>query len=354
MLGSSQHVFYLGGDNHVHELRWDPAGGWCETDLITTAAEGAPNAAVGSALAGFILGSSQHVFYQGADRHLYELWWDPAGGWRAADLMTATAGDTPNPAVGSALAGYVRRSVQHVFYLDEDGHVHELRWDPSGMWRQTDLMTAAARGAPNAAVGSALIGYPLGNSPHAFYVGTDGHVHELWWDPRSGWRPTDLMTAMDERAPGAAVGGALAGYPLDSGQHVLYVGTDNHVHDLWWDAAGGWRPTDLMAAAGGAPNAALGSVLAGYPLGHSQHVFYVGADSHVYELWRDRASGWHPTDLVMAVARGTPDAVVGSALMGYPLGNSPQVFYVGTDRFVHELWRDPASGWRVTHLVLAV
>lgn len=354
-LGSSQHVFYLGGDNHVHELRWDPAGGWRETDLMTAAADGAPSAAVGSALAGYVRGSVQHVFYLGADRHVHELWWDPASGWRAVDLMTAVAGGAPNAAVGSALAGYPLGVTQHVFYLGGDNHVHELRWDPAGGWHQTDLMTAAVRGAPNAAVGSALIGYPLGNSPHAFYVGTAGHVHELWWDPASGWRPTDLMTAIAESAPNAAVGGALAGYPLDNSQHVFYVGTDNHVHDLWWDRASGWRPTDLMtAAARGAPDAAVGSALAGYPLGHSQHVFYVGTDNHVHELWWDRASGWHPTDLVAAVARGAPDAVAGSALIGYPLGNTPHVLYAGTDRFVHGLGRDPASGWLATHLVLAV
>ena len=66
-------------------------------------------------------------------------------------------------------------------------------------------------------------------------------------------------------------------------QHVVYRGTDGHIHELWWDNAG-WHHNDLTAAAG-AP--ASVSDPAGYMFDAqgTQHVIYRGADSHIHELW---------------------------------------------------------------------
>jgi hypothetical protein len=32
-------------------------------------------------------------------------------------------------------------------------------------------------------------------------------------------------------------------------QHVNYIGVDSHIHELWWDSSG-WHAHDLTAAAG--------------------------------------------------------------------------------------------------------
>ena len=350
-LGISKHVFYVGADSHIHELWWDSGSGWHLNDLMTGVAGGAPNAAVGSALTGYVLDHTQHVFYLGADSHVHDLWRDPGSGWRSNDLMTAAAG-APNAAVGSALTGCTLGNTQHVFYVGADSHVHELWWDPERVWHPNDLMTAVAGGAPNAAVGSALTGHTLGFIQHVFYLGAENHVHELWWDPGSGWHPNDLMTAA-AGAPNAAVGSALTGYAHAIIQHVFYLAADSHVHELRRDPRSGWRSNDLMTAAG-APNAAIGSALTGYVLGNTQHVFYVGEDSRVHELWRDTEGGWHQNDLMTGVAGRAPNAAIGSALTGYVLGNTQHVFYLGADSHVHELWWDPGNGWHPNRLILAV
>ncbi len=351
-LGIIKHVFYVGAGSHVHELWWDSGSGWHLNDLMTGVAGGAPHAAIGSALTGYVLGNTQHVFYLGADSHVHELWRDPGSGWHPNDLMTAAAGAL-HAEVGSALTGCTLGNTQRVFYLGADRHVHELWWDPESGWHPNDLMTATGGEAPNAAVGSALTGYALGIIQHVFYLDAEDHVHELWWDPGSGWHPNDLMTATGGEAPNAAVGGALTGYALGIIQHVFYLGADSHVHELRRDPRSGWHSNDLMMAAG-APNAAVGSALTGYVLGNTQHVFYLGADSHVHELWWDPGSGWHPNDLMTGVAGGAPNAAVGSALTGYVLGNTQHVFYVGADSHVHELWWDQRNGWHPNRLILAV
>jgi hypothetical protein len=90
-------------------------------------------------------------------------------------------------------------------------------------------------------------------------------------------------------APQAAPGSALAAYVSDQDrrQHLIFVGMDAHVHELWWSfAQPGWHATDVSAAAG-ALNAAPGTGLAAYVSdqdGH-QHLIFVGTDAQVHELW---------------------------------------------------------------------
>ena len=69
-------------------------------------------------------------------------------------------------------------------------------------------------------------------------------------------------------------------------QHVVYIafpGGANHIQELWWDIFG-WHRHDLTAAAGTRP--AKGPIAAYvFDAQATQHVVYVGLDSHVYELW---------------------------------------------------------------------
>ncbi|HEX2711624.1 MAG TPA: hypothetical protein VHM88_05290, partial [Candidatus Acidoferrales bacterium] len=182
-----QYGDYIGLTGHAGTFwpSWTDRRGGGPEEVWTADIVAVPDVAAGSALTGFPLGNSQHVFSLGAERHVRELWWDPAIGWRPTDLMTAAAGGAPRAVAGSALAGHTLGITQHVFYLSEDSHVHELSWDPASGWRPTDLMTAA--GTPRASLGSALTSHTLGITQHVFYMSEDGHVYELRWDPASGW-----------------------------------------------------------------------------------------------------------------------------------------------------------------------
>ena len=66
-------------------------------------------------------------------------------------------------------------------------------------------------------------------------------------------------------------------------QHVIFVGSDNHIHELVYKDH--WYDTDLTQSAG-APNAAPGSALDGYETSFNsqQHVNHIGTDGHVHEL----------------------------------------------------------------------
>jgi hypothetical protein len=62
------------------------------------------------------------------------------------------------------------------------------------------------------------------------YRGTDNHIHELYWN--GTWNTNDLTA--DTNAVAAA--GDPNGYMFNAQgtQHVVYRGTDNHIHELWW------------------------------------------------------------------------------------------------------------------------
>ncbi len=169
---------------------------------------------------------------------------------------------------------------------------------------------------------SALTSYRLGNSQHVFFIGTDNHVHELFIDGGS-WADNDL-TASANAGAGAVPPtptSDLTGYPLGNSQHVFFIGTDNHVHELFIDGAG-WVDNDLTTLASAVPPAPT-SDLTGYPLGNgSQHVFFIGTDSHVHELFI-ACAGWADNDLTARPSRRrrrspTPT----SALTGYRLSTT--------------------------------
>src|SRR5271170_3749461 len=121
---------------------------------------------------------------------------------------------------------------------------------------------------------SALDGYQtsFNNQQHVNYIGTDSHVHELVYQDH--WAHTDLTQAAG--APNAAPGSPLDGYQtsFNNQQHVNYIGTDGHLHELV--STNHWAHTDLTQAAG-APNVAPGSPLDGYQtsFNNQQHVNYI-------------------------------------------------------------------------------
>ena len=326
--------FTLDRDSHIEELWWDNSG-WHHNDL--TAAASAPLPAVDQGIAAYAFEDqgTQHVIYLGQDLHVEELWWDNDG-WHRNDL-TAAAG-SPLPAVDQSMSAYAfeDQGSQHVVYLGQDLHVEELWWNSSG-WHHNDLTAAA--GAPLPAVDQSMSAYAFEDqgTRHVIYVGQDLHVEELWWD-NSGWHHNDLTAAAS--APLPAVDQGIAAYAFeDQGtQHVIYLGQDLHVEELWWDNDG-WHHNDLTAAAG-APLPAVDQSMSAYAFEDqgTQHVIYLGQDSHIRELWWDN-NGWHHNDLTIAASAPLPDVIVSA--YAFEEQGTQHVIYLGQDLHIHELWWAP-------------
>lgn len=342
---NTQHVIYQGftpegGETgHLHELHWDEdSDAWHDKDL--TSEVGAPPATSSPAAYAFATQGSQHVLYVGElfDGHVHELWWDEDDGWNHHDLTGAT---------GAALtltipAGYEfhGEGTQHVVYQSQNNHIWELWWQSDSGWHSGDV--TATVGAPPA--GGPPTGYAFEglHTQHVFYKGQDSHIHELWWDA-PGNEHLDL-TALTGAPPAS---GDPSGYVFrpQGTQHVDYRGVDGHVHELWWRYRDGWHHNDLTDATG-APPADQAMKPVGYGFDPSalqpvatQHVDYVGTDGHVHELWWD-PSGWHHNDLTLATA--APAAISDTAAYVFTEQSSQHVFFTSDDHHVIELVWTPS------------
>ncbi len=338
---SSQHVNFIDSNGHIHEMYIHPGAGWVNNDL--TVFSGGTPAATGSALDGYWgSDSSQHVNFIDGNGHIHELYIHPGAGWVDNDLTVFSSGTPAAP--GSALDGYWGTdNSQHVNFIDGNGHIHELYIHPGAGWVDNDL-TVFSSGTP-AASGSALDGYwGTDNSQHVNFIDRNGHIHELYIHPGAGWVDNDL-TVFSSGTP-AAPGSALDGYwGTDNSQHVNFIDRNGHIHELYIRPGAGWVDNDLTVFSSGTP-AAPGSALDGYwGTDNSQHVNFVDRNGHIHELYIHPGAGWVDNDLTV-FSSGTP-AAPGSALDGYWGSDSSQhVNFIERNGQVHELFIYPgAAGW---------
>lgn len=242
---NSQHVIYQGAAGKIHELFTAAAPGTSWTDRTLTDVSGARPAAPGTAITGYPLGdNSQHVIHLGSDGKIHELFIATAAGSDWKDRCLSDVAHAGLPAPDTRLAGYrLSDNSQHVIYVGADGKVHELfiAATPGADWQDRTISDVAKAVKP--APGTAIAGYPLGdNSQHAIYVGTDGKLHELFIAWPHDWQHRTLTDIAPTAIP--ADGTSLVGYRLsDNSQHVIFVGEDRKIHQLYIRAGTNWVDT---------------------------------------------------------------------------------------------------------------
>jgi hypothetical protein len=349
----TQHVVYQGrvgdgsGDGYIHELYSDAAGGtWHHHNLIPDA--GGPQTCdipylVPSGYA-FEQQGTQHVLYQGkigggTDGHIHELWWDDDDGWHHHDLNDAGLGYPPislNP-FGYEFSGSWGGQ-QFVVYKGKGDEIRELRWDAhDGKWHHWSLHEATeGQGAPLAAnlPPTAYVFNSQWRQRHVLYVGTDQLVHEFYWEPSGHWHHGALTAA----ATAHPANGIPTGFAGGGRQFVHFRGTDRHIIQLSWDENAGWRPRDLTDNFGGP--LALDAPATGYVFPFAgeleMHVQYLGEDSHIHEYWWD-GGRWQHRDLTNLT--GAPVALTGPS--AYVLGNTQHVVFIARNHHIIELRWEP-------------
>lgn len=327
----TQHVLYQGfgdgaGDGHIHELWYD--GNWHHGDL--TAQAGAP--LIDGEPVGYVYedqpgGATQHAIYQGlepgvgADGIVHEIWWGDDKSHHQLTSGTPRLVDRP--------FGYGFEGGQHIVFR-AGNTMRFLDMEADFGWLESDLTPRMAgsllRFPPTA------YGFAAQQTHHIVYAGSDGHVHELWKGQSGGFQHNDLTLAS---GAAAGVAGMPVGFANNPGfsQVVTYAASDGHLHQLTWN--GSWHDQDLTVTFGGAVPAAS-AVPTGYlyPSEGTLHVNYLGQDGHIHEYWQDD-HGWHPEDLSAATgvlaARSNPTAYV------MP-DNTQHVVFVDDNRHVVELY----------------
>jgi Trypsin len=269
-------LLFRGGDGTVRSLYWSlgPVG----HDNLSGTAEAPP--AAGDPVGYYAAAYDVHnVIYRTGDGHLHSLYWVGVTPVIYGGNLTGTI--AAPPAAGEPAAFINAAGVNIVVYRSVDGEILGLYWadGPSGL----DNLSGFA-GTPPAA-GDPVAYYTAHDDTHqVVYLGSDGHLWELYWAgvaPVVGW---DLTAAAG--AP-AAVGTPAAYYSAGTHtKHVVYRAADGGLHELWWVPGGGAPAHVDLTAAYGAPPAADDPAAFTVEGPNTQHVTYRGTDERIYEVRR--------------------------------------------------------------------
>lgn len=285
------------GATKVYELLWsqlDPtmgdaeqlATGWqIETLYQARSPEAQP---VGRPFGG-IFSPQRGVVFRIRDGRLRAAVESPTGTWEIKELKTGIPAADSDPTgfvVTKTELGVTTILSRHVFYIDSDGDIHELRSDLAGqIWTHTNI-TQPMSGIVKPAPGSnpAAYSFLTQNTLHVVYRGTDDRIHELWGIPDS-WN-YNAVGANFTKAKGDPVGYVTETFSV---QHIVYRGENDQVVELWW--LGIWREHVLTNTVTTAP--AVSSNLAGYSFEsmQTQHVVYFDQNGNPQELYW-HSGGW--------------------------------------------------------------
>ncbi len=282
------------------------------------------------------------------NNNVHQLVYPYSGSWNNTNFTTSIGSPVAPPASSiSALddeanngSGYLS---EHIFYINsQNNHVFGLGYPATvGSWAQIDLTGVAQGSPPSAAACSGLSSYTTSDGAHAVYTGTDQHVHQLYFqyanNPNNAWIDQDL-TSKSGGLPVAACS-ALSTFVSGGEQHVVYFGVNGDVLQSWY-SGGGWYYQDLTAGYGGTPPITSQGLTTFLTPSGEQHVAYVGTDRYPKQMWYTPGGSWS--------TQGLPAYVVASntGLSSYANSSSQAVFYVdGNLQDVNVVEYIPGTGW---------
>jgi hypothetical protein len=366
VVNSNAYVFYTDANQNVHQLS---IAGASLSDLNLTGsatpcppATAVPVASVNTGLSSFLTGIGNVVYQPPTFRETkpFPFISNPIhllfGSLAWVDLTLGLG-------TGIFSAGYNGLSSlvdtddgQHVFYINENGHVCQLTAAPysSGCepWAFQDVTgSTPSQGAQTwtAKSGQAIASFTDANGAyHVIAVGSDGIVILLSYDPTSSsWSGTPFEGTAQQVSPGSGV----SGFVDPNGIFVFYIAEDNSVHvlhnanpDFNLTANTTSDPSNSPP-----PNAAQMSSLSSFSDEYGEHVVYIGADQHVHQFVNKLGSPdttWNDQDLTKIatpfVESTVPQAAKMTALSSFANPNTSNsniewIFYIGDDQHVHLL-----------------
>ncbi|SPM31302.1 hypothetical protein MTAB308_4815 [Mycobacterium terramassiliense] len=218
----------LHNDTQIYEIS-DQNGNYICSNLSTNDKSEKPAPPAGGNPFGYCYGDVPRVIYRGADGHVYEL--HPQPYWKCSDLLEASGGA---PRAASDPYAYVP-DIARVIYADTDRQIIELSLE--GNWKWANLSTNdKTASAPAPAAAGNPFGYQTSDGVlRVIYRGFDGHIYELRSDPSTMhvWKWADLSTIDKTAKPAQQAAGDPFGYEIvDNIPRVVYLGTNGHICEL--------------------------------------------------------------------------------------------------------------------------
>lgn len=214
---------------------------------------------------------------------------------------------------------------------------------------QTTNVSAATKGYP--AGNSELTGYGVVPSQVVVvFEGTNSHLLANTYTTNSGWSlAVDLNAVTGGEVP--VSGSPLASFDDSHGQHVFYIGNDHSVRQMYY-TGGKWTNQTLVAGDAAETGSSLVANWLTSGSTVEEYAVYEGSGGHVRLLFFN-GSSWSNTDLTAATGgaaphSGTPFA---ATIVGYVVPNQQLIYFLDTGENIQEYSRALPSGQWSDHAV---
>jgi hypothetical protein len=246
--GGTKHIVYTGLDGHIHQLSAGLTGMWQHTDL-TSATTSPPVEGIALSAFAWETGKSQHVIYISGDGHIHELMMVLGSSWTHTDLIDRTEAPLAD---GSALVGYgwEKGGTKQVVYTGNNGNIYELVARTDNVWTYADLTSLTS--AP-LAEGTALAScaWETGGTKQVVYVAENHRIQELQADGSGTWTHTDLIQLTEAPVANNTI---IVAHEWSSqfAKHVVYLDMHEnpHLHSLLLKHGSRWEYADLTDLTG--------------------------------------------------------------------------------------------------------
>jgi hypothetical protein len=299
----------------------------------------------------------EHVFYANESGHVIQLAWNTngpisnPGSWSAQDL-TSVSGATGLAMVPARFSSFNDTYGEHVFYLGTNGHIYQLYLPWRASWVNQDLTSisnATITANPSFGVGASMSDL---SGEHVFYVGTNDHIYQFYRPWNGSWENQDLTASAAGAVPDDD--GTLAAFADGAGEHVVYF-DDNRlqVHQLYWNWTGTqWIDQNLTSATGGP--SIISSGLTAFYDAWGEHVIYPALDAgavHIDQLYYPYGTNgslwvgqeWVNQDLTAWPGGGGHTATGTTPLTSFADVMAESVYYLDTNGHVNQLFAH--TGW---------
>jgi len=259
---SGDRVLYIASsDQHIHQF-WLNGTQPVDTDATHEYSSWGSKMAEFGSLASFSDGDGQHNFYIGTDNHVHQIRWSwSTNSGSDLDWTKLTGAPLAN---GPHLTGFSNARGQHVFYLSFTSgsavmHIHHLYAVGAGRPIDEDLTFNANPGGACLVEGAIpMTSYSDGSTELVYYVGQSGHICELaWYNGAEGWWDLTLMSGSTPAFSATPANGymdsPLTGFADANGQNEFYLDANQHIRQLRLSPTGVWSNPDLTLQFGGMP-----------------------------------------------------------------------------------------------------
>jgi hypothetical protein len=274
----NQYVFWTNSGGGLEEEFYTAATStWSGPNAITVGGQGMqpmgsePTVAVGPQT---VNGHAyQYVFWEGADRDLYEAYWN--GSWHGPVALGDGSLGSP-PAAGADSSGTV-----YVFWENLSRGLEEI----SG--------NGTTFGSPHAIIVNGNPMSPMGSSP-TVAVAPDGSQQVYWESPganlyEASWTAGDGWSGPTATGSGDLGGPPSAGADSSGNQYAFWESPGTGLYEASWNGSAWGTPEQVngIAGLGSAPAAAVAS-------NGSQYVFWEGpgGDHYLYEASSVNGGAW--------------------------------------------------------------